>query len=182
MFWLPFCSLLGEGVYIMTTLDRCIEFLDLGRVCYAHTRHSQAFTAVEVAFAEHISPHRLAKTVVYATVQGYGLAVLPADTLINMETLGRCLNDPDIRLISEREMLELFPECEVGAMPPFGNLFNVPVVVDLSVAEQEFIAFNAGTHRDVLHMSYSDFARLVDPAVAKFAITSPQHSIVEIQG
>jgi len=166
----------------MTTLDRCIEFLDVGRVCYAHTRHSQAFTALEVAFAEHISPHRLAKTVVYATAQGYGFAVLPADTLINMETLGRCLNDPDIRLISEREMLELFPECEVGAMPPFGNLFNLPVVVDLSIAEQEFIAFNAGTHRDVMHMSYSDFARLVDPAVAKFAITSPQHAIVEIRG
>ena len=162
----------------MTTLDRCIDFLDMSRVCYAHTRHSVAFTALEVAFAEHISPHKLAKTVVYSTAQGYGLAVLPADTLINMEILGRYLNDPDIRLTSEREMEELFPDCELGATPPFGNLFDVPVVVDLSVAEQEFIAFNAGTHRDVIHMSYSDFARLVNPAVAKFAVTAPQYAAV----
>jgi len=158
----------------MNTLDRCIDFLDMGRVCYAHTRHSVAYTAVDVAFAEHISPHKLAKTVVYATAQGYGLADLPADELVDLHILGKYLNDPDIRLASEREMEQLFPECEVGAMPPIGNLFNLPVVVDLTVAEQEFIAFNAGTHRDVIHMSYGDFARMVNPAVAKFAITAPQ--------
>jgi len=79
-------------------------------------------------------------------------------------------------LTSEREMEQLFPDCEVGAMPPLGSLFNLPVIVDLSVAEQEFIAFNAGTHRDVIHMSYGDFSRLINPAVAKFAIPSPQHA------
>jgi len=162
----------------MTTLDRCIDFLDMGRVCYAHTRHSMAYTAVDVAFAEHISPHKLAKTVVYATTQGYGLAVLPADELIDLHVLGMYLNDPAIRLASEREMEQLFPDCEVGAMPPLGNLFNLPVVVDLNVAEQEFIAFNAGTHRDVIHMSYGDYARLVNPAVAKFAITALRITMV----
>jgi len=146
----------------------------MGRVCYAHTRHSVAYTAVDVAFAEHISPHKLAKTVVYATTQGYGLAVLPADELIDLHILGTHMNDPAIRLASEREMEQLFPDCEVGAMPPIGNLFNLPVMVDLTVAEQEFIAFNAGTHRDVIHMSYGDYARLVNPAVAKFAIRAPQ--------
>jgi len=158
----------------MTTLDRCIEFLDMSRVCYAHTRHSVAYTALEVAFAEHISPHKLAKTVVYATTQGYGIAVLPGDTVANLRTLGTYLNDPNVRLATEHELKELFPGCEVGAMPPLGNLFDLPVIVDSSVAEQEFIAFNGGTHRDVFHLAYSDFARLVKPAVGKFAIISPQ--------
>ena len=153
----------------MTTLERCLELLDNAHICYAHTKHSLAFTALEVAFAEHLSPHKLAKTVVYAGAQGYGLAVLPADYLINMETLGRFLNDDAMRLATERELGELFPECELGAMPPLGNLFHLPVLMDSSVAEQEFIAFNAGTHRDVIHMHCGDFRRLVDPAIGKFA-------------
>jgi Ala-tRNA(Pro) deacylase len=162
----------------MTTLDRCIEFLDMSRICYAHTRHSVAYTALEVAFAEHISPHKLAKTVVYATSQGYGLAVLPADTIVSLRTLGAYLNDPHLRLATEHELKQLFPGCEVGAMPPLGNLFDLPVIVDTSVAEQEFIAFNGGTHRDVFHMSYGDFFRLVGPAVGEFAIVAPE--IVEV--
>ncbi len=156
----------------MTTLERCLEFLNRSRVWYSHTRHPLAFTAFEVAVAEHLSPHKLAKTVVYAGTQGYGLAVLPADCLIDMETLSGFLNDPSIRLASEQELGQLFPECELGAMPPLGNLFHIPVIVDTSIAEQEFIAFNAGTHLDVIHMSYGDFARIVDPAVGKFAFAA----------
>jgi Ala-tRNA(Pro) deacylase len=132
----------------MTTLQRCLDFLDNAHICYAHTRHSVAFTAMEVAFAEHLSPHKLAKTVVFAAAQGYGLAVLPADYLIYMDTL---------------------PECELGAMPPLGNLFHLPVLVDNTIAEQEFIAFSAGTHRDVIHMHFGDFRRMVDPAIGQFA-------------
>jgi len=162
----------------MTTLQRCLEFLEKSQICYAHTRHSVAFTAMEVAFAEHIAPHKIAKTVVYTGAQGYGLAILPANYLIDLEDLGGFLNDPTIRLASERELGELFPDCELGAMPPLGNLFHLPVLVDTSVAEQEFIAFNGGTHRDVLHMSYGDFARLVDPAIAKFAYhVSPRDAV-----
>jgi len=153
----------------MTALQRCLDFLDNAHVCYAHTKHSLAFTALEVAFAEHLSPHKMAKTVVYAGAQGYGLAVLPADYLINMDTLRFFLNDATIRLATERELGELFPECELGAMPPFGNLFYLPVLVDTSVAEQEFIAFNAGTHRDVIHLQFAEFRRLVDPAIGQFA-------------
>ena len=155
----------------MTTLERCLEFLDRGRVNYAHTKHPRTFTAAETAFAEHVSPHKLAKTVVYATALGYGLAVLPADYQIHLETLGAFLNDPGIRLASEAEMVQLFPECEVGAMPPLGNLFHLPVIVDTSIAEQEFVVFNAGTHEDVIHMSYGDFRRLVNPAVGRFTMT-----------
>lgn len=161
----------------MTTLQRCLDFLDKAHISYAHTKHSLAFTALEVAFAEHISPHKLAKTVVYVGAQGYGFAVLPADCLIDISILGVFLNDPAVRLASEQELGELFPECEVGAMPPFGNLFHLPVIVDASIAEQEFIAFNAGTHRDVVHMHFGDFKRLVDPAVAKFALIAVEQSI-----
>lgn len=161
----------------MTTLERCTEFLDKHHICYAHTKHSMAFTALEVAFAEHISPHKLAKTVVYASAQGYGLAVLPADCLIDMSTLGKFVNDPAVRLASERELSELFPECELGAMPPFGSLFHLPVIVDSSVAEQEFMAFNAGTHKDVIHMHYADFKRLTNPAVGKFALTAVEQPL-----
>lgn len=156
----------------MTALQRCLDFLEENHVCYAHTRHCLAFTALEVAFAEHLSPRKLAKTVVYAGAQGYGFAVLPADSLIDLEALRNFLNDPSVRLATEREIGNLFPECELGAMPPFGNLFHLPVLIDTGVAEQEFMAFNGGTHRDVIHMSYGDFARLVNPAVARFASRS----------
>ncbi len=162
----------------MTTLERCLQFLDKSHVSYAHTKHSRAFTATEVAFAEHLSPHKVAKTVVYATAQGYGLAVLPADCRVNMQTLGAFVNDPAIRLGSEAEMTQLFPECEVGAMPPLGVLFHLPVIVDTSVAEQEFIAFNAGTHQDVIHMSYGDFRRLVNPAVGKFTMAAVEQPVL----
>jgi Ala-tRNA(Pro) deacylase len=162
----------------MTTLERVLEFLDRNHVCYAHTKHSLAFTAMEVAFAEHISPHKLAKTVVYAGAQGYGLAVLPADCLIDMATLGAFVNDPFIRLGTERELQELFPECELGAMPPLGNLFNLPVIVDAGVDSLEFIAFNAGTHRDVIHMHTALFEKLTNPAVAKFAISAVAQTII----
>jgi len=165
------------GELFMTTLERCLEFLDKAHICYAHTKHSLAFTALEVAFAEHISPHKLAKTIVYVGAQGYGFAVLPADCLIDMELLSSFLNDPTIRLASERELGELFPECELGAMPPFGNLFHLPVIVDTSIAEIEFIAFNAGTHRDVIHMHFADYKRLVDPAVARFAMTAVEQPL-----
>jgi Ala-tRNA(Pro) deacylase len=95
-----------------------------------------------------------------------------------MATLGAFVNDSFVRLATERELEELFPECELGAMPPFGNLFNLPVIVDSSVDVQEFIAFNAGTHRDVIHMHTADFERLTNPAVAKFAISAAVQTII----
>ncbi len=161
----------------MTTLERCLDFLDRSRVWYSHTRHPLAFTAAEVASAEHLSPHKLAKTVVYVGAQGYGLAVLPADYLIDMSTLGKFLNDPGLRLASEQELGQLFPESELGAMPPLGSLFHLPVIVDTGIAEQEFIAFNAGTHLDVIHMSYGDYARVADPAVGKFSFMAVEQPL-----
>ncbi len=161
----------------MTTLDRCLELLDRAGVWYSHTGHPLAFTAVEVAAAESLSPHKLAKTIVYAGAQGYGMAVLPADCLIDTDSLRGFLKDHSLRLASEREVGQLFPECDLGAMPPFGNMFHMPVLIDSSVAEQEFIAFNAGTHRDVIHINYNDFARIVKPRVAKFAFAAAEQAV-----
>jgi Ala-tRNA(Pro) deacylase len=95
-----------------------------------------------------------------------------------MATLGEFVNDPFIRLGTERELQELFPECELGAMPPLGNLFNLPVIVDAGVDSLEFIAFNAGTHRDVIHMHTAIFEKLTKPAVAKFAISAVAQTII----
>jgi Ala-tRNA(Pro) deacylase len=156
----------------MTTLDRCLELLDRAGVWYSHTGHPLAFTALEVAAAEHLSPHKLAKTVVYAGDSGYGMAVLPADCLVDKDALGGFLDDSSVRLANELELGQLFPGCDLGSMPPFGSLFHLPVIVDASVAEQEFIAFNAGTHRDVIHMTYADFAELVAPVLSKFALAA----------
>ena len=152
----------------MTTLGRCIDFLNRTRVRFAHTRHPIAYTARDVAAAEDLSPHRVAKTVVYLGDQGFGLAVVPADYLVDLDVLQDLLGEYHLRLATEREIADLFPECELGAMPPLGNLFDLPVFVDSALASQEFIAFNAGTHRDVIHMSFGDFRRLVDPAIATF--------------
>ena len=152
----------------MTTLERCIDFLNRSRVRFAHTRHSIAYTARDVAAAEDLSPHKLAKTVVYLGDQGYGMAVVPADCLVDLDVLQDLLGVNRLRLATEHEIGDLFPDCELGAMPPMGNLFDLPVFVDAGLASQEFIAFNAGTHRDVIHMGFGDFRRLVDPAIATF--------------
>ena len=135
----------------------------------SHHTVAIAYTAREVAAAEALSPRKLAKTVVYLDDHGYGLAVVPADRLVNLDVLQDLLRDSRLRLATEREIADLFPECELGAMPPFGKLFDMPVFVDAELAAQEFIAFNAGTHRDVIHMSFGDFRRLVEPAIASFS-------------
>ena len=144
----------------MTTLQRVIDVLEKARVRYTHTSHPVAYTARDVAAAEHVSPHRVAKTVVYSGERGYGMAVVPADCVVDLEELRNAVGSMQIRLATEAEIGALFPESELGAMPPLGPMFDLPVVVDGSLSEEEFIAFNAGTHRDVIHMSFGDFVRV----------------------
>ncbi len=153
----------------MTTLQRCLEFLEHYQVNYSHTSHPVAYTAREVASAEHVSPHKLAKTVVYFGDHGYGMAVVPADHFVDLEEVRQALELKQIRLASEAELGTLFPESELGAMPPFGNLFGMPVCVDDELAREEFIVLSAGTHRDVIHLSFGDFQRVVHPVIANIA-------------
>ena len=120
-----------------------------------------------------MSARTLAKTVVYLGDDGFGMAILRPHRIIHFEALRQLLGLTIIRLATETELAALFPECELGAMPPFGNLVAIPVLMDESLAAAEFIAFNAGTHRDVIHMSGADFRKLVKPLVAAFAVKEP---------
>lgn len=153
----------------MAMLKKLQDFLERNGVQYRHTVHPTAYTAREVAAAEHIPPREVAKTVVFLSENGYGMAVLCADCVVDLEQLRADLGLSRLRLATEAELGELFPDCELGAMPPVGNLFGLPVYVDTQLAGEEMIAFNAGTHRDVVHMRFADFQRLVKPEIVPFA-------------
>lgn len=153
----------------MAMLKKLEEFLQQSGVSYRHTTHPTAYTAREVAAVEHIPAREVAKTVVFLSENGYGMAVLCGDCVVDLEQLRRDLGLARLRLATEAELGELFPDCELGAMPPTGNLFGMPVYVDAQLAGEEMIAFNAGTHRDVVHMRFEDFRRLVRPEIRAFA-------------
>jgi Ala-tRNA(Pro) deacylase len=159
----------------MTTLRRCLDFLDRNRIPYAHTTHANSYRAREVASAEHMLPYKVAKTVIFCGDGRYGMAVLPADCRVDREEMAISLGLTHVRLASEAEIARLFPDSEVGAMPPFGNLFNLPVYVDERLAYEKFIVFNAGTHRDAIHMRFADYLLLTDPLVRRFAHPEAPH-------
>jgi Ala-tRNA(Pro) deacylase len=154
----------------MTTLKRTLDYLDRNLIRYIHSTHPVAFSAREVAAVEHIPLHKLAKTVVFTSEGEYGMAVVPADSFVDLEDLRALLGVNALRLAREEELVELFPSSEIGAMPPFGNLFDLEVFFDSSLVNEKFIAFNAGTHRDLVHMSVEDFLRLVQPEIGEFAM------------
>lgn len=155
----------------MAMLDNLLAFLSERQVAHTHTTHPTAYTAREVANAEHVPEHSVAKVVVFFTQDNYGMAVLPADSVVDLEELRLALGTPRLRLATEHELMELFPRCELGAMPPLGNgtMFEMPVYVDETLTTEPEITFNAGTHRDVVHMAYQDYAKLVRPVVVRFA-------------
>ncbi len=153
----------------MEMLTRCLNLLKRNGIRYSHSIHPTAYTSLDVASAERIPPHNLVKTVVYSGDSGYGMLLLPADYVVEFGEVRKLLGLKMARLAAESELPDLFPDCELGAMPPFGNLFQMPVLLDESLTDQEFIAFTAGTHRDVVRMSVADFRRLVNPLVASFA-------------
>lgn len=153
----------------MAMLKKLQELLEASGVEYRHTQHPTAYTAREVAAAEHIPAHEVAKTVIFLSENGYGMAVLCGDCLVDLEQLRKDLGVTRLRLATETELGELFPDCELGAMPPLGNLFGLPVYVDAQLPAEEMIAFNAGTHRDVVYMRFRDFQELVKPVILPFA-------------
>ena len=145
------------------------DYLDRNHVSYGHTVHRPTFTARQLARAEHLPENGVAKTVVFAGDRGYGLAVLPADCAADLEELRDLLGLSRIRLATEPELSALFSDSELGAEPPFGNLYGVPVYVDDILCSEDLIAFNAGTHRDAVHMRFRDFVRLVRPEIVPFS-------------
>ncbi|MGK9475641.1 aminoacyl-tRNA deacylase [Melioribacter sp. OK-6-Me] len=148
------------------------EFLDNNNIKYVTIKHSLAFTAQEIAASAHIKGKKLAKSVLVKINGKMVMVVLPASYKVNFEQLRTAFGNENVRLANEQEFMDKFPECEVGAMPPFGNLYGLEVYVDQSLAEDEEIAFNAGTHTELIQMSYSDFERLVQPKKMKFSFQS----------
>lgn len=145
------------------------EFLDSHNVKYVSITHSRAYTAQEVAASTHIRGKEFAKTVVVKLDGKMAMAVLPATRKVDLDALKQAANAQKAELATEQEFQYMFPECETGAMPPFGNLYGMEVYADTSLREDEEIAFNAGSHTEVIRMAYQDFVRLVQPKVANIA-------------
>jgi len=147
------------------------QFLDDRGVKYVTLQHSPAYTAQEIAGLSHVSGRDFAKTVVVKVGGEFSMVVLPASRKLVLADLREMLETDHVKLATEEEFKGLFPDCEAGAMPPFGNLYGMPVYVSAVLADEPEIAFNAGTHTDVIKMAYEDFATLVCPRVLDFVTT-----------
>lgn len=143
------------------------RFLDSKEVEYRHFTHAQAFTAPQTAEAQHVSGKELAKTVVVVADDRLVLAVIPANDRLDVEKLSHLVGAASIRLATEEEFAEVFAGCEVGAEPPLGKLYDVPVWLDASFEDHESIIFNAGTHTDTIQMRVGDFEKLEEPKVGR---------------
>jgi Ala-tRNA(Pro) deacylase len=145
------------------------EFLRRGNVAYAVFQHAPAFTAQEEAAVTHVPGRHWAKAVVCFADGEQIQAVVPADREVDLERLADLARAHEVRLADESELRWLYPDCELGAMPPLGPLYKQPVFVDEALTRDEDIVFNAGTHSDAVCMRYADFAAITRPAVGRFA-------------
>lgn len=147
------------------------KFLESQHVPYQACTHSRAYTAQGIAQAQHISGKKVAKVVMVMTDHNkLIMAVVPASHRVDLDRLGQALNSNWIRLATEEEFRDVFPECELGAMPPLGNIYHLDVWVDEKLGSCPTISFNAGTHAETIQMSYADFERLVQPKVSSFGV------------
>lgn len=146
------------------------EYLDNNDIYYHCYNHSPAVTAAEVAQSSHIPGRHMAKTVIVDVDGSLAMAVLPADQYMDPEKLRQALNADHVRLASESEFKDRFPFCETGGEPPFGNLYGMDVYVDDTLVSQDWIAFNAGSHTEVIKMGMGDFLRLTQASTCSFAM------------
>ena len=150
-------------------LSKLRSFLDSHHVKYLVISHSLAYTAQGVAALAHVSGKQLAKTVIVKIDGVLAMAVLPASLHVDLDRLRKLTGAQAVELASESEFKDAFPDCETGAMPPFGNLYDMPVYADSSLAECEEITFSAGTHRELVRMNWDDMLHLVKPTVDELA-------------
>ncbi|MEO7860346.1 MAG: YbaK/EbsC family protein [Nitrospirales bacterium] len=143
-------------------------YLDREHVHYDVLSHPEAFRALTVAQILHTPEKEMAKVVIMKVEKRFVMTVLPASWKVDLNRLRAVFDTHQVRLATEDEITGLFPDCELGTMPPFGNLYRLPVCVDQSLTEEEEIVFQAGTHSDAIRMRYWDFAALVFPVVAEF--------------
>lgn len=144
------------------------DFLDSYQVKYVAVQHSPAFSAQEVAASVHVPGKDMAKTVIVNVKGELAMAVLPANYHIDFHRLMDALRTSDMYLATEEEFQSRFPDCELGAMPPFGNLYGMKTYVSQSLSEDEHITFEAGSHSEVITLSWQDYQRLVSPTIVSF--------------
>ncbi len=145
------------------------DFLDKNKVKYTSLNHSRAYTAQEAAASSHIPGKEVAKTVIVKMDGKMSMAVLPASCKIDFELLKQASGAKEVALASEMEFKDMFPDCDVGAMPPFGNLYGMEVYSAEKLTEDSEISFNAGSHTELIKLSYKDFEKLVKPKILKFS-------------
>ncbi len=153
----------------MSVPRRIREYLDSKNVPHEWLSHPQAFTAQEVAHSLHISGKRLAKTVVLDADGRLVMVVLPASHRLMMQDLKATLEARRLEMLPEGELAKIFPDCDLGAIPPFGNLYGIDVWVDRAIVDAGEIVFNAGTHVDAVRMDYADYADLAKPHTGRFS-------------
>lgn len=154
----------------MTCRERLEAYLQANQVHFEVQQHPIAFTAQSVAESEHLPGDMMVKVVIVVADGEMMMLALPTSRRVDLAVLSEILGAHEVRLADEPEFAAAFPDCEVGAMPPFGNLFGLPVYVDEALTEDEIIFFQAGTHTETMSMRYADFDRLVRPMVAEFAL------------
>jgi len=146
------------------------EFLEKEGVKFEHSTHPEVYTTQEVAAVEHERGRSVIKAVVVKADDMFVLAAVPAAFKVDTKALAKLLGAKKVSIAEEQEFANLFPDCEVGAMPPFGNLYDLPLWLDQRLTQCEYVVFNAGTHTDTVKMSFSDFERLASPQVGDFAV------------
>ena len=152
----------------MPVSERLVHFLEEQHVPFVTIPHARAYTAQEIAASVHVPGQEVAKTVIVKGDEKLFMAVVPATRRIELVLLKNALGVKKIRLATETEFEGVFPECEVGAMPPFGNLYRIPVIVDESLKKDREIVFNAGSHTETVKMAFDEFVDLVKPMFASF--------------
>jgi len=151
-------------------INTLTELLDSQRIKYTVITHSVAYTAQGIAALTHIPGQELAKTVIVNLEDTLAMAVLPASSQVDLAALRAATGAKSVALAKEADFMHCFPGCETGAMPPFGNLYGMQVFVDESLTKDKEIAFNAGSHRELMRLAYEDFARVVKPKILQFAV------------
>jgi Ala-tRNA(Pro) deacylase len=153
----------------MAIVQSLQRLLDDNRVRYEVHEHPRSFTATETARADHVPPSEMAKVVILKSGERFLMAVLPATHTLDVARLRETVGDAQLRLASEREFADAFAGCEPGAVPPFGRLFGMSTWVDDSLGREREMAFNAGNHRETVHLAYEDFVRLARPQFGEFS-------------
>jgi Ala-tRNA(Pro) deacylase len=145
------------------------DYLDEAGVAYTHHIHPTAYTSREIAAVAHIRGKELVKSVILKADDRLVMAVLSANHTADLDALRDAIGSETLKLATEDEFRDAFPTCEVGAMPPFGNLFNLQTFCESTLEQNQEIEFNAGTHRDAIRIAFADFQRLVNPTMVRFA-------------